>query len=202
MIITLIGIQWSGKWTQARILKEKYWFKLYEAGQVLREISKKQTDLWKLVKQTIEGWKQVSPEIVEDILRDIINNNKWDNLILDWFVRNSWNKKSIDKIVWDYEVIFFDLPIEEARKRLLWRMYDPITWETFMPWTTVNPKTWNKLTKRSDDEEAAIDERIKQFFEKTMPVVEQYKKEWNIKIINANQSIKDVTDEIIRSLGL
>jgi len=33
------------------------------------------------------------------------------------------------------------------------------------------------LVKRSDDEEQAIKKRIEQFFGKTMPVVETYKKD-------------------------
>ena len=202
MKIVLIWIQWSWKWTQARILEEKQWFKQYETGWALREIAKKDTKLWRLVKETIENWKQVSPEIVEDILKDVIESNKNSKLILDWFVRNLWNKESVDKIVWEYKVLFLNLPKEEAKKRLLWRMYDKQTWETFPAWTKTNPKTWNLLEKRSDDEEESINTRITQFFEKTMPVVEIYKKEWRLIEIDANKSIWEVQKEIILNLSL
>ncbi len=193
MKIVLIWIQWSWKWTQARILEKNFWFKLYETWTALREIASKDTPLWKLVKTTIESWKQVEPKIVEDILQEVINDNIWQNLILDWFVRNEWNKLSVDKIVWDYKVIFFNLDENEAKKRLLWRMYDKETWETFPAWTTINPRNWNILTKRADDEEEAINTRIKLFFDVTIPIVEQYKKEWKLIEINAKWTIEDIS---------
>ncbi|USN58719.1 MAG: nucleoside monophosphate kinase [Candidatus Peribacteria bacterium] len=99
MYLVFIGIQGSGKGTQARLLEEKKGFKLYETGGALREISKKDTELGRLVKETIEAGNQVSPEIVEDILRDVIASNPGKDLILDGFVRNFGNKASVDKIV-------------------------------------------------------------------------------------------------------
>lgn len=202
MILVFIWIQGSWKGTQARILEEKYSFKLYETGWALREIAKKDTDLWRLVKSMIESWKHVSPEIVEDILKDIIASNEWKNLILDWFVRNEWNKISVDKIVWDYKVVFFNLEENEAIDRLLWRMYNPKTQETFAKWTLIDPKTWDQLVKRADDEENAIKERIKLFYDKTMPIVEEYRKELKLIEVNANQSVEKVTEELKQKLGL
>lgn len=202
MKIVFIWIQWSGKWTQWRILEEKNWFKIYETWTALREIAKKETELWKLVKSTIESWNQVSPEIVEEILADVIASNPWINLILDGFVRNEWNKLSVDKIVWDYKVVFFNLDEETAKSRLLWRMYDKETWETFPTWTLVNPKNWNTLIKRSDDEEEAINTRIRLFFEKTMPIVEIYRNEWRLIEIDAKWTIEEVSEKIKKELWL
>ncbi len=201
MKLVFIWIQWSGKWTQARILEEKFGFKLFETWWVLRSMSKEDSDLWRLVKETIDAWKHVSPEIVEDILRDILVKNDW-NLIFDWFVRNEWNKQSFDKIVWDYRVVFFDLPEEKAKERLLWRMYDKETQETFVAWTLVNPKNWNTLVKRADDEESAIMQRIRLFYDVTMPIVEEYRERWILVDVNANQSIEDVSNELVSKLWL
>jgi len=203
MQLVFIWIQWSGKGTQARILKEKYGFDIFETWGVLRKLAKQETELWKLIKSTIEAWKQVTPEIIEMILEDFISSSKSDNIIFDGLVRNKWNKETADKkLDSNYKVVYFDLPEEEAMKRLLWRMYNPKTWETFPAWTEIDPKTWDKLVRRSDDEENAIKQRIKDFYEKTMPVVEEYEKEWKLIKINANQPIEKVTQEIIVKLGL
>ena len=202
MYLVLIGIQGSGKGTQARILQEKYWFEIFETGQALRNITKQDTDLWKLVKSTIEAGKQVTPEIIEDIVKDFLENSNKENIIFDWLVRNLWNKETADKILEEYKVLFFDLDEQEAMNRLLWRMYNPNTWATYPVWTEIDPKTGDKLIKRSDDEENAIKQRIKEFFEKTIPAVEKYEKEWKLIKINAKQSIEDVTKEIIEKLWL
>lgn len=202
MKIVFIGIQGSGKGTQARILEENYGFKLYETGGALREIAAKDTDLGRLVKSTIEAGHQVSPEIVEDILADVVASNPDKNLILDGFVRNQGNKDSMDKIVGDYKVVFFNLDEESAKKRLLGRMYDPQTGETFPSDVSVNPKNGNALVKRSDDEETAINQRIQLFFEKTLPIVEIYRQQGNLIEINAKGTIEEVTENIRVGLGL
>ena len=198
MHIVFIWIQGSWKWTQSRILQKEKWFEIFETGQALRNITKQNSDLWRLVKNTIESGKQVTPDIIENILKDYISSNNNDNIIFDGLVRNMWNKETADKILdkW-YKVVFFDLNEKEAMKRLLWRMYNPKTWETFTSWTKVDPKTWDKLVKRSDDEENSIKQRIKEFYEKTLPVVDLYKKEWKLIKINANQSVEKVTTEIL-----
>ena len=202
MYLVLIWIQGSGKWTQARILNEKYGFKIFETGQALRNITKKDTPLGHLVKETIEAGKQVSPEIIEDIVKDFIETTDSENIIFDGLVRNMWNKQTADKLLKDYKVLFFDLDEQEAMNRLLGRMYNPKTGATYPAGTEYDPKTGDKLIKRTDDEEEAIKQRIKEFFEKTMPVVEEYEKEWKLIKVNAKQSIDDVTNEIISKLAL
>jgi len=203
MKLVFIWIQGSGKWTQARLLEEKYDFKLFESGTALREIAKENSELWKKVKETIEVWNHVSPEIVENIMVDILENkSEWKNTIFDWFVRNVWNKKSADKVLWDYKVILFELSEEKARERLLWRMYNPKTSETFKAWTLVDPSTWDKLEKRADDNEAAIVKRIELYIEKALPLVAEYRKNGNLIEVNADQPVEDVFNELVEKLNL
>jgi adenylate kinase len=198
-----IGIQGSGKWTQARLLEEKYDFKLFESGTALRTIAKENSELWKLVKKTIENWDQINPSVIEDIMTDIIENKShWKNAIFDWFVRNSWNKKSADKVLWDYKVVLFELSEEKSKARLLWRMYNPKTSETFPAGTKFDPQTWDKLEKRADDNEKAILKRIQLYVEKTMPVIEEYRKEWKLIEINADNCVEWVFNELVEKLGL
>ena len=203
MKLVFIWIQGSGKWTQARLLEEKYDFKLFESGTALREIAKEDSELWKKVKETIEAWNHVSPEIVENIMIDILENKSWwKNTIFDWFVRNVWNKQSADKVLWDYKVVLFELSEEKARERLLWRMYNPKTSETFKAWTLVDPSTWDKLEKRADDNEEAIVKRIELYVEKALPLVSEYRKNGNLIEVNADQPVEDVFNELVEKLNL
>jgi len=203
MNYVFIGIQGSGKWTQARLLEEKFDFKLFESWTALRTIAKEDSELGKLVKENIEKWNHISPSIVEDIMTDIIDNKSgWKNTIFDGFVRNSWNKVSADKVLWDYKVILFELSEEKSKQRLLGRMYNPETSETFPAGTLVDPETWDKLEKRADDNEKAILKRIDMYVKLTMPVIEEYRKIWNLIEINADQSVEKVFEELSEKLGL
>lgn len=113
MKLVFTWIQWCGKWTQARLLVEKYWFKLLEMWQALRDLSKEDTPLARIVKETQEAWKLVSPDIVCEIMNDVISKQKNEKLILDGFVRNIWNKECLEKIIPEYKVVFFELSKEK-----------------------------------------------------------------------------------------
>lgn len=202
MKIVFIGIQGSGKGTQWRILEKNHNFKIYETWTALREIARQNSPLGILVKETIESGNQVQPKIVEEILAEVLIQNTGKKLILDGFVRNAGNKASADRIVGDYKVLFFNLPEDEAKKRLLGRMYDTETGETFPANTLINPNTGAILTKRADDEESAIEQRIKLFYEVTLPIVEEYKKEWRLIEIDALGSIEEISKRIEKALDL
>ena len=202
MNLVFTWIQWCGKWTQARFLIEKYWFNLVEMWWELRKIAKEDSDFGREIKSTIEAGKIVSPEMITAIIKKVVEENKWKKMIFDGFIRNQWNKADFESVVSNYKVVFFNLSEEKAKARLLWRMYDPETWETFRSWTLENPKTWTKLIKRKDDNEESILTRINSFVKYTLPVVDIQRSEWKVIDINADQSIEDVFKEIENKLKL
>jgi adenylate kinase len=203
MNYVFIWIQGSGKWTQARLLEENFDFRLYESGGALRVIAQEESSLWKQVKETIDRWDHVSPEIIENIMTDILEN-KLDrtHAIFDGFVRNIGNKSSADRVLWDYKVVLFELSEDKARTRLLWRMYNPTTWQTFQAWTTKDPQTGETLIKRADDEENAILKRIALYVDLALPLIEEYRNEGKLIVVNADQSIEKVFAELQEKLGL
>ena len=202
MILVFTWIQWCWKWTQARLLVEKYWFTLLEMWQELRNIAQSWSELWLKLKNIIDKWELVWPEIVWEIMNEVINKQTNQKLILDWFVRNDWNKQSLEKIINDYKVVFFELSEKDAIDRLLWRMYNPNTWETFPSSVINDPKTWEKLIKRKDDNKESILKRIDEYMNNTLPTAIKQEEEWKVIRINANQSITDVWNEMIQKLNL
>ena len=203
MKLVLTGIQWCWKWTQARKLVENYGFTLVEMGAEFRKIIASQSELWRKLKEVMDAWYQVPGELWIQVMEEAVKNHLHiENVIFDAFVRNDWNKEIFDKMLPEYKVIFFELSTEKAKERLLGRMYDKETWETFPAGTQLNPKNWNILVKRADDEEQAINERIRLFYEKTMPIVDLYRQEWKVIEINAKWSIDEIALRLKESLGL
>lgn len=202
MKLVFTWIQGCWKWTQARLLVEKYGFTLLEMWAELRKLADWESELWKRVKQTIESWALVTPSVVWEIMNEVITSQTNDKLILDWFVRNEWNRQSLDNITNDYKVVFFELSKEKAIDRLLGRMYDPITWETFPSSFKVNPSTWTELIKRKDDNEASILKRIDEFMNNTLPTALEQEKQWKVIRVNADQDVESVFKELTTKLWL
>lgn len=203
MKLVFIGIQWSGKGTLARKLVENHGFTLIEMGTELRKMAVLPTKEGKYIKEIIEKWYHVPPEIIKTIIQRSIGNNNNANIIFDGFIRNKENKDAMDELCPDYVGVFFVLSVEKAKERLLGRMYDPITHETFPAWTYINPKTWTVLQKREDDSnEESIARRINMFFTHTMPVVQLLKQEWKIIEIDASKEVQHVYRELIEKLHI
>jgi adenylate kinase len=202
MKLVFSWIQWCWKWTQARLLVEKYWYTLLEMWQELRNIIASRNELWNKIKSIIEAWFLVTPDIVCAVMKEVLKNQKSNNIILDWFVRNEWNKKCLEKIVPDFKVVYFNLSKDKAIQRLLWRMYNPKTWETYPYWTKIDPKTWDELIKRKDDNEKSILKRIDEYMKSTLPTIELQIKEWKVIEVDADQTIEEVGKEMIKKLGL
>ena len=203
MKIVFTWIQGCGKWTQARVLVENYGFKLLEMWNEFRKLVASWTELWNKVKAIIDSWAQVDAELGKQIMENVLLSQTDDKIIFDGFIRNDWNKEIFDRLLPEYKVLFFNLDIETAKQRLLGRMFDPKTWETFPAWTTSNPKTWETLVKRDDDKsESAILKRISEYEEKTLPIVEIQKSEWKVIEVNAKWSIEEVSENIKNALWL
>ena len=203
MKLAFVWIQWCGKWTQGRILAEKYWFKVLELWTEFRNIIKSGSELWEKIKELVNNWMQVTEELWREVMEKILTENTDENIIYDGFVRNKWNLEVFNNFVEDYKVVLFEIDLNKAKNRLYSRMYDLETWETF-PWDMqVNPKNWNKLVKRDDDKDLeAIKKRFSEYIEKTLPVVEAQQKQGIVYEINADQEIEKVTEELERKLWL
>ncbi len=139
---------------------------------------------------------------MEDAVENVIKNHNDENVIFDAFVRNDWNKEIFDRLLPDYKVVLFQLSEEKSKQRLLGRMFNPATGETFMTGTTHDPETGDELITRADDNEEGILKRIKLYKDVTLPIVEQQIKEGRIIEVNADQSIDEVFAELVEKLEL
>jgi adenylate kinase len=135
-------------------------------------------------------------------METVIEKQTSDKIIFDGFIRNDWNKDIFDRILPDYTAIFFNLSEEKAKQRLLGRMFNQTTGETFTHGTTHDPKTNEELIQRKDDNEESILKRIAEYVTKTLPIIEIQKKEGKVIEISADQTIEKVAADLAEKLGL
>jgi len=151
----------------------------------------------------MDKWFMVNDELWAEVMKTAIENYKQkDRVIFDGFIRLDWNKELFDSYLSDYRVVLFQLSEEKAKNRLLGRVYNPSTGETFPSGVSHDPETWEELIKRKDDTEWSILQRINEYVTKAIPIVEKQKEEWRVIEINADQPIEDVFAELEEKLEL
>ncbi len=206
MKLVFTGIQGSGKGTQARLLAENYGFRLLEMWGEFRRVVESGSELWETLKEIMDRWDQVPGElgvaVMESAVENIIENSPDENVIFDAFIRNDWNKEIFDRLLPDYQVVLFELSEQKAKERLLGRMFNPNSWQTFPTGTTHDPITGDPLIQRSDDNEEGILKRIDLYRDVTLPIVEQQRAEGKVIEIDADQPLEEVFTQLKEKLLL
>lgn len=198
--IMLIGIQWSGKGTQARKILEKYDdYVLFEMGTELRKFAQSGTPEWDETRRCIEAGLKAPTSAVVAMASAFVEKNQGKKILLDSVIRSKEQNDSLEKVFGDFKVIYLELAVETAVARLGGRRIDPVTHETFpasFAWDT-NPKTGNKLIVRADDTEDAIRSRISWSISDTLPLLDIWAASGHdICRIDADQSEEEIFGEI------
>lgn len=203
MHIVFTGIQGCGKGTQARLLRDRYGFTIVEMGGELRAEIESGSELWNRLAEVMNSGKMVSEELGREIMAKALQKYKdTQNVIFDGFIRMPWNVTVFESEIPNYKVLFFHLDAETAKSRLLGRMFNPKTGETFPSDMTHDPKTWDELVHRDDDTEKWILWRIDEFVTKALPIVEHQREQGIVLDINADQWVDQVFSDIEQTLNL
>lgn len=207
MNIILIGVQGSGKGTQAKLLQDKFGWDHITTGELFRYNISQGTKLGKQVKSFIDKGELVPDSYVLGIVGDALASRQ-KGFILDGFPRNlqqlNFLKQNF-KIDW---VVLLDLPDVKAIERLLARRE-----------CSACKKDYNLLFKkprregicdvcgkeiiqRDDDNKIAISKRIEKFHHETEKVIEHYAELGKLIKVDADQSVAAIHQEIISRLGV
>lgn len=199
MKLLFVGVQGSGKGTQAKIIASKLNLAHISTGDLLRSA---EGELKKEIDSYIHTGKLVPNELVLKIL--IVRIEKPDckkGFILDGYPRNINQAKEMDKLIKINKVFDIEISDKEAIKRLNGRWNCKKCSIPYNLLTSPKPKKegvcdkcGEKLYQREDDiNEKAVKKRLKIYHEETKPVLKFYN---SIKV-NGEQSIEKVTQDII-----
>ena len=207
MNIILFGPPGAGKGTQSDTISKKFNLHKVSTGDLLREESKKNTALGNNIKSIIDDGKFVSDEIIDNLIIKILQNKKlFDRLIFDGYPRNLNQAKSLDSLITNHNqkikcVLSLKVDKETIMKRILGRQTCNKCGLIFNIYynksTESNHDCGNQfLSTRSDDNEKTILERFKTYENKTLPILEYYKKQKILKEINGVGEIDVIFNEI------
>ena len=212
MKLILIGPPGAGKGTQGELLSQHFQIPKISTGDILRAEIKNQTEAGKEVEKLMSEGKFASDELIIDIVKNRVLEKDCENgYILDGCPRTLAQAEAIEKakIAIDY-VVNFEVPSEQLLERLTGRrihldsgrvyhvVYNPPKEEG------IDDITSEALTQRADDTREVVAERLKQYDDLTMPVVNFYKNNdiSSVKFINidANKGVEDIQKLLLNSL--
>ena len=185
--LVFLGIQWCGKWTQAKRLLQDLPNHLYfEMGQTLRALMSSDNMIGNYIKDIVNTGKMIDNFITHDLIHTGLKiaekNNKY--FIIDWFPRlpeqAEYFSKKMEQMKRDFVIIHLQLPREIALERMIKRA--EIEW-------------------RKDDTPEIMKQRIDIFTNETMNVITHFEKLGKVITIDANHSIDDIQTELRNKLN-
>ena len=204
----------AGKGTQAELVVEKYGIPHISTGDILRDISKEDSEIGKYVYETLANGELVKDEITYQLIEDRLRKDDCKNgYIIDGFPRNIAQAHEYDKILKNlgYEVgnvIFINIDKKVLEKRITGRRICEdcktifnINDEKSSPKVeSVCDNCGGKLYQRSDDNLEAFETRYNMYVEKTEPIIDYYRKQNVLTEIDGDDTVENIfarIDEII-----
>jgi len=205
----IIGPQGSGKGTQAKLLCRGYDLVHISVGDIFRWHVGHKTKLGSKVQRYIKEGRLVPDELVADVVKDRLDIHDWRfGFVLDGFPRNV---AQTEFFLENYDidaVIALELPEEAAIRRMQSRRlcsgcgldYNLIQLRPRVP--EVCDNCGGRLLTRPDDTPEAIQRRLRDYREKTRPILDLLKEKELIVAVDATPDPDVVQSEMRHRLGL
>lgn len=208
-----LGPPACGKGTQTNRLAEYFNLPHVDTGSLLRAEIKSESENGKIAKQYIDKGQLVPVELVAKIIKDrLAQKDCEEGYILDGFPRSAEQADMLTKINEEldsdkevsFKAVYFDLDQEILISRIVNRRSCPKCGEIynikFHPPKTegVCDKCGTELTQRKDDNEETAKARFETYFRETAPLVDYYKNKDVLRTIDANGSIDEVWERLLK----
>ncbi|QJC32744.1 adenylate kinase family protein [Enterobacteriaceae endosymbiont of Donacia semicuprea] len=217
MRIILLGPPGVGKGTYARFISEKYNLPNISIGNILRNfiLNNKNSFLTHKIKKYIDQGIMVTDSIIIKIIKKrLINIDCKQGFLLDGFPRNILQANILKQENIKINIVIeFYIPKNQIVKRIIGRKIHESSGRTYHE--ILNPPkiknkddiTGEKLITRIDDNIITINNRLKEYFIQTEPLINYYKKKllknnFFYKKINNMSSILSVQKKINNFLNL
>ncbi len=215
MRIVLLGAPGSGKGTQSQRLVETYAIPQISTGDLLREAVAKKTELGLRAKAAMDAGKLVEDAIVLGMIRErLAKPDAARGFILDGFPRNIAQAQSLASLLEEIgtpldAVVLMDVDSTVLFKRLTGRRICETCGRVFNvhsspPGTPPHCDRCDdkpKLIQRPDDREEVIGKRLEVYEAQTKPLVEHYRANGLLRIINADAPLEKVFADLIAAIG-
>ena len=195
----IMGIQGSGKGTQAKVLAEDLDLGHVSVGDIFRWNVQHHTKLGAQVKRIMASGHLVDDDLVESVVRERLAEHDWNfGFIVDGFPRNA---RQAEFFLETYDidgVINLYLPTEEVMRRVLARR---LCSQCGLDYNLIAHRPQREdtcdvcrgsLIARADDNPEALAIRLSEYHEETKPLIEIFERKEFVATVDATRPVEDV----------
>ena len=211
--LIFLGPPACGKGTQTNMLSEYLGFPHIDTGSLLRAEIAKETEEGLIAKSFIDKGQLVPIDLVATIIgKKLAEDDCKNGYVLDGYPRSLEQAIELDKINEkvdgeedvSFKAIYFDIDTQILLERIIYRQSCPVCGEIynkkFKPSKVedICDKCNVKLKTRDDDNAEIAQKRFDTYFEQTAPLIEFYEKKGVLHKIDANGSIDEVWERLLK----
>jgi adenylate kinase len=215
MRIVLLGAPGSGKGTQSQRLVARFGVPQISTGDLLRAAVSGGTELGLKARAAMEGGRLVDDALVLSMIRErLAGSDTRSGFILDGFPRNLAQAQALSQMLADLRqpldaVLQLEVDYGELARRISGRRTCADCGRVFNVLTApaagaaeLCPKTGapHRLVQRPDDNEATVAARLRVYDEQTRPLIEFYRSQGLLRVIDAQGGVDEVTARLERAL--
>jgi adenylate kinase len=205
----IMGVPGSGKSTQAATLAADLDLVHISVGDIFRWNVQQHTKMGAQVRRTMAAGELVGDDLAEAVTAERLALHDWNfGFIIDGFPRNA---RQAEFFLESYDidgVIHLDMPDSEVRRRVLARRlcancgvdYNLI--QSRPAAEGVCDLCGGNLVTREDDTEEALVVRLRDYHQKTDPVLALFRRKEYVAIIDATPGKEEIQQAIRERLGL
>jgi adenylate kinase len=205
----IMGVQGSGKGTQSQLLARDLDLVHISVGDIFRWNVQHHTKMGAQVRRVMAAGELVGDDLAESVVGDRLAQHDWNyGFIIDGFPRND---RQAGFFLESYDidaVIELDLPDSEVRRRVLNRRlcagcgmdYNLIANTPQEPGKC--DACGGELVTREDDTEEALAVRLRDYHDKTNPVLDLFRRKEYVITVDATAPVEKVQEQIREKLNL
>jgi adenylate kinase len=210
--VVLLGPPGAGKGTQAQIISERMGLPHISSGDIFREHLKAQTDLGKLARGFMDRGELVPDDVTIAMIRERLSRpDCLPGALLDGFPRTPAQAEALAGMLAGFggrvdSVPYINVPepilVERLTGRWTCRAQGHVYHEKFNPPATPGrcDVDGSELYQREDDKAETVKNRIRVYFEQTMPLIAYFREQGVLAEVDGSQPIEQVTRDMLAAL--
>jgi len=213
MKIVLLGPPGAGKGTQAKSISNRYEIPHISTGDIFRKNISEMTPLGIEAKKHIDNGQLVPDSLTIDIVKDRLTQEDCKNgYLLDGFPRTVVQAEALKEFLIERgeeldSALLIDVPKDFILERMTGRRVCPSCGASYH--IKFNPPKINgkcdvcgsDVVQRKDDAEATVKERLDVYDRQTQPLIEYYKRENLLQVVDGTKAINKVFNSVCSILG-